>query len=208
MTFTEKLEWRYATKRMNGSIVPAEKIKTILSAIQLAPTSMGLQPFHCFVISNKEMLAKISAEACPQAQITEGSHLIVFAAWKNITEDQVNAYIQNIASTRATTTESLDGFKGMINGAIAQTAENLFKWNARQAYIALGFGLVAAAEELVDATPMEGFNNAAMDKVLGLEERGMSSVCLLALGYRNADLDYLSKAKKVRRNSDELFTLI
>ena len=206
MSLLDKLNWRYATKRMNEQILSSEKVDNILEAIRLAPSSMGLQPFHCFVISDKELLAKINSDACKQPQIIEGSHLIVFSAWKGISEEQVNDYISNIAQTRGVGTESLEGFKGMIMGSIAQPADKLFNWNARQAYIALGFGLVAAAHEGVDATPMEGFDNAAMDKVLGLESQQLGSVCLLMLGHRNEETDYLVHAKKVRRSSENLFT--
>jgi nitroreductase / dihydropteridine reductase len=208
MNLTEKLNWRYATKRMNGQPVPQEKVNAILEVIQLAPTSMGLQPFHCFVISDKELLKKINAEACQQPQITEGSHLIVFAAWKNITQEHIDAYIKNIADTRNISLESLDGFKQNMIGLMSRPQEVNQNWAARQAYIGLGFGLVAAANEAVDATPMEGFNNAAMDKILGLEEKGLASVCLLNLGYRNLENDPLANAQKVRRNAEELFTKI
>lgn len=208
MDLLQKLNWRYATKRMNGTVVPSEKLNTILEAIRLAPTSMGVQPFHCFVISDREMLAKINEEACKQPQITEGSHLIVFAAWKNFTEDQVEEYINRIASTRDVAVDSLDGFKAGMIGMTKRPAEVNHNWAARQAYIALGFGLNAAANEQVDATPMEGFNPAAMDKVLGLEEKGLSSVCLLMLGHRDEATDYLVNAKKVRRSDEQLFTKI
>jgi nitroreductase len=208
MNLIETLHWRYATKRMNGTIVAAEKVNTILEAIRLAPTSMGVQPFHCFVISSKEMLTAISQEACKQAQITEGSHLVVFAAWKNFTLAHVEEYTNRILTTRNVAAESLEGFKAAMTGMTARPAEVNYQWAARQAYIALGIGLVAAAQEQVDATPMEGFNPAAMDKVLGLEEMGLTSVCLMMLGHRDATTDYLVHAKKVRQSEEQLFTII
>lgn len=208
MSLIENLNWRYATKRMNGTVVPSEKVNTILEAIRMAPTSMGVQPFHCIVISDKELRARINEEACKQPQILEGSHLIVFAAWKNLTEAQVEEYINRIATTRNVAVESLDGFKAGVMGMTKRSAEVNHQWAARQAYIALGFGLNAAASERVDATPMEGFNPAAMDIVLGLEEKGLASVCMLMLGYRDEATDYLVNAKKVRRSDEQLFTRI
>lgn len=208
MDLLQKLNWRYATKRMNGQIVPDQSLTNILEAIQLAPSSAGLQPYQVFVISDKELLKKIHTEAAQQPQIIEGSHLLVFAAWKNLTEEQVQEYINRIAETRNVPVESLDGFKANLMGLTKRTAEQNYQWAARQAYIGLGFAAVAAANEQVDATPMEGFNPVAMDKILGLEEKGLSSVCIMALGYRDEANDYLLGAKKVRRSKEHFFTKI
>jgi nitroreductase len=209
MSVINNLKWRYATKQMNGQKVPAEKLEKILEAIQLAPTSIGLQPFTVLVIGDAEMRAKIAPAIYNQPQITQGSHVLVFAAWKEFPSENVDKYLNQIATVRGIPIESLDGMKKMITGAIAgKTAEQLLNWNSRQAYIALGTGLVAAAEEEVDATPMEGFDPDALDAALGLSEKGLRSTVILTLGYRDAEKDYLSKAAKVRRNSGELFVKI
>ncbi|MDD3320538.1 MAG: NAD(P)H-dependent oxidoreductase [Paludibacter sp.] len=205
MNLIEKLNWRYATKRMNGTKVSQEKVDKILEAVRLAPTSYGLQPFKVIVIENKELLEKIFNEACQQPQIKEGSHLLVFAAKKNIDAEQVDEYIQLIADTRGIKIESLSDFKAMFGGVIAGSEDKNFVWTARQAYIAFGIGIVAAAMEDVDATPMEGFSAEAMDKILGLSEEGFSAVNVLALGYRDEKNDYLSKATKVRKSKESLF---
>ncbi len=206
MSVLTNLKWRYATKRMNGQKVPAEKLENILEAIQLAPTSIGMQPFTVFVIEDAELRAKIAPAIYNQAQITEGSHVLVFAAWKEYSNENVDKYINHIASLRGIPVDSLSGMRDMITGAISgKTPEQLLNWNMRQAYIALGFGLVVAAEEQVDATPMEGFDPDALDVVLGLQEKGLRSTVIMTLGYRDAGKDYLSAAAKVRREKDELF---
>ena len=206
MSTLNNLKWRYATKRMNGQKVPVEKIENILEAIQLAPTSIGLQPFTVLVIEDPELKAKIAPAIYNQPQITEGSHVVIFAAWKEISEANINKYINHIATLRGIPVESLDGMRNMINGSIAgKTPEQLLTWNMKQAYIALGVGLVAAAEEQVDATPMEGFDPDALDAALGLSEKGLHSTVVMALGYRDAEKDYLSSAAKVRRDKSELF---
>ena len=176
MSTLTNLKWRYATKRMNGQKVPAEKLENILEAIQLAPTSIGMQPFTVLVIEDAELRAKIAPAIYNQPQITEGSHVLVFAAWKEYSIENVDKYINHIASLRGIPVESLSGMRDMITGAISgKTPEQLLNWNMRQAYIALGFGLVVAAEEQVDATPMEGFDPDALDAVLGLQEKGLRS---------------------------------
>lgn len=206
MNTLTSLKWRYATKRMNGEKVPAEKLENILDAIQLAPTSIGLQPFTVIVIGDSELKAKIAPAIRNQPQITEGSHVIVFAAWTRISNESVEKYLNHIAELRSIPVESLEGMRNMIINTISgMTPEQLLNWNMRQAYIALGIGLVAAAEEHVDATPMEGFNPDALDLALGLKEKGLRSTVILALGYRDAEKDYLSSAKKVRRDKEDLF---
>lgn len=206
MSVLENLKWRYATKRMNGQKVSTEKLEAILEAIQLAPTSIGMQPFTVFVIEDPELKDKIAPAIYNQPQITEGSHVLVFAAWKEYSMENVDKYINQIATLRDIPAESLDGMKNMITGAISgKTPEQLLNWNMRQAYIALGTGLAAAAEARVDSTPMEGFDADALDKALGLGEKGLRSTVIMTLGYRDAEKDYLSAAAKVRRSKDELF---
>ena len=206
MSTLTNLKWRYATKRMNGQKVPAEKLENILEAIQLAPSSIGMQPFTVLVVEDDDLRAKIAPAIYNQPQITEGSHVLVFAAWKEYNNENVDKYINHIATLRGIPSESLEGMRNMITGAIAgKTPEQLLLWNQKQAYIALGTGLVAAAEEQVDATPMEGFDPDALDAALGLNEKGLRSTVILVLGYRDTEKDYLSGAAKVRRVKDELF---
>ena len=205
MSLKDSLSWRYATKRMTGGKVPQEKVDKILEAIRLAPTSFGLQPFKVIVIEDEKLREDIFNTACQQPQIKEASHVLVFAANKKVTAEQVQEYMELIATTRGIPVESLDGFKAMFDGIVAGTAEQNFVWTARQAYLAFGVGIVAAALEQVDATPMEGFNPQAMDKILGLEEQNLGSTTILTLGYRDEANDSLVKAAKVRKSMDKLF---
>jgi nitroreductase len=205
MNLLNALKWRYAVKRMNGEKIPVEKLNEIMEAIQLAPSSLGFTPYTLILVEDQEIKEKLSPACFNQPQIKESSALVVFAAWKNYSEAQVDEYIKLIANTRNVEVESLEGFAGMIKNKINNTSqENLFTWAAKQAYLALGFGLAAAAVAEVDSTPMEGFNPAGVDEVLGLSEKGLASVAILALGYRDAASDYLVQAKKVRRPIEEL----
>ena len=205
MSFLESLKWRYATKRMNGEKVPAEKVETILEAARLAPSASGLQPFNILVVKDPELLKKIQPVANNQPQITEASHLLIFAAWDNITDQHIDQIFEHINRERNHTPEAQEAYKNRIKAHLAsKTQEERFQTAARQAYIALGFAIAAAAVEQVDATPMEGFNNAELDKLLGLKEKGLRSVTLLALGYRDVQNDKLVHLKKVRRPKEEL----
>ena len=80
------LNWRYATKKMDPSkAVPQEKVDAIIEAIRMSPTSSGTQPFELLVVTNPDIRSQIAEAAGGQAQITEGSHVLVFAAWDNYT---------------------------------------------------------------------------------------------------------------------------
>lgn len=207
MNLIDKLNWRYATKRMNGTKVPQEKVDKILEAIRLAPTSFGLQGFKVIVIEDEALREQIFNKACQQPQIKEASHVLVFAANKKVNQEQVDEYMQLIATTRGISVADLGGFRAAFDGVVAGTAEQNFVWTARQAYIAFGVGIAAAALEDVDATPMEGFSADALDEILGLSEQNLGAVTILTLGYRDEANDYLANAPKVRKSKENLFVL-
>ena len=209
MDFPTVLHWRYAAKHFNGQVVPAPKIDTILEAIRLTASSTGIQPYEIVVVSNHALKGRIHELACQQPQVVEGSHLLVFAAQQTIKEGDVDAYMQRIAQERQLSLEALAGFSDAIKGGLLPMSPEVFaQWAARQAYIALGNGLMAAAMEEVDTCAMEGFNPDALDELLNLRARNLRSVVVLAIGYRDAAKDFLATAKKVRKTRAELFTEI
>ena len=208
MLLHEKLNWRYATKKMDPSkTVPQAKVDRILEAANLAPTSSGLQPFEVIVVTNPEIKAKLRAAAFDQAQITDGSHVLVFAAWDNYTEARIDHVVDVTERARGGKSETLTGYYDRLKGMyLPRSEEENFQHAARQAYIAFGVALTAAAFEEVDSTPMEGFDPSAVDEILGLRARGLRSVTLMPLGYRAAEGDWLLGAKKVRKPIDEMVT--
>ena len=207
MELLNALEWRYASKKMNGKKVPEEKIGRILEAVRLAPSSMGLQPYTVLVITDPEVKKQILPIANNQQQIVDSSHLLVFAAWNKITPEHVDDYVNLTATTRNIPVESLEQFKDMLISISKRPQQENYEWAARQSYIAFATAIAAAAEERVDATPMEGFNNAALDELLGLKEKSLRSITLLPLGYRDSENDWLAKFPKVRRQKENLFII-
>ena len=204
----EKLNWRYATKGMNpAKVVPDDKLEHILEAARLAPTSSGLQPFEIIVVTNTAVREQIKPIAWNQAQITDGSHLLVFAAWDNYTADRINMMFDLTNEMRGFKNEGWENYRQMLLGMYPQRdAEVNYQHAARQAYIGLSAALIAAAFEGVDATPMEGFDADALDKILNLRERGLRSVAIMPIGYRQEDKDWLVNLKKVRRPRDQFVT--
>jgi len=199
MSLIDALNWRYATKKMNGEKVPQEKVDQIIAAAHLAPTSSGLQPFRVIVITNEELKEKITPIAFGQTQIAASSHLLVFAAWDEYTEERIRGVFSNANKERGLPDEGPSDYEVMITGVYAaKTSEEHFTHAAKQAYIGFGMAIAEAALLEVDATPMEGFNAAELDVLLGLKEKGLRSVLLLPLGYREVNGDWLVNLKKVR----------
>ena len=190
---------------MTGAKIPKAKFETILNAIALAPSSFGLQPYSILIIENKSMLEKIKPIAMMQPQITEASALLVFAAWEKITHEKINTYFKQIALERKVTQVSLKPIKLQIEKLLKNSDVNNFNWSSKQAYLALGIGLTAAADLKIDSTPMEGFDKNLLDDLLKLKEKGLKSVVLMTLGFRDIKNDYLVKLKKVRRPVEKLF---
>jgi len=210
MSLIDKLQWRYATKKMDSSkAVPQEKVEQILEAIRLTASSSGLLPYEVLVITNKEIRAKILPIANGQSQITDCSHLLIFAAWDTYTAQRINEAFDMTESIRNFTSESGTAYRQMLLKVYpTRDPEINFNHAAKQAYIGLGTALIAAAYEQVDSTPMEGFDPGALDVALNLKEKGLRSVVMLPLGYRKSDEDWLASLKKVRRAKDHFISWI
>ena len=208
MNLIELLSWRYATKKMDPSrTVPQDKVDRIIEAARLAPTSSGLQPFEIVAVSSPEVRARIRDVANNQAQITDATTLLVFAAWDTYTPERINRMFDQTNAIRGGSNEGWDRYRQyLLNTYPQRPADVNFQHAARQAYIALGAALIAAAAEEVDATPMEGFDPAKLDDVLGLHARGLRSAVILPLGYRHAEGDWLAKLPKVRRPREQFVT--
>ena len=207
MELLDKLNWRYATKAMNGQKIPKEKIDNIIEAISLTPTSSGLQPFEVYVITNQEVKDKIKPIAWNQSVISDCSHLLVFVAWDSYTEERINKMFDLVNEVRGFKNEGWENYRQMLlKGYPPRDPEVNFNHAAKQAYIAFSQAITAAAFEEVDATPMEGFDANALDEILNLREKGLRSCVLLPLGYRDTENDWLVNLKKVRKSREDLIT--
>ncbi|MGN7809928.1 NAD(P)H-dependent oxidoreductase [Flavobacterium sp. 22076] len=208
-TLLDNLKWRYATKKFDATKkISAADLNTLKEAVRLAASSYGLQPYKVIIVENPEIREKLKAAAYGQTQITDASQLFIFANDLNAGPESVAAYIKNISETRGVPAEALGGFADMINGVISnlsQEAKNI--WTAKQTYIALGTLLAAAAELKIDATPMEGFNPAAFNEILGFDKLGLNASVIATVGYRH-DEDDTQHYKKVRKSHEELFITI
>jgi len=191
-----RLKWRYATKKFD----PARKITpdtwaVLEQALVLSPSSTGLQPWRFVVVTDPGVRKLLHPAAYNQAQILDASHLVVFCGKAPPTAADVDRHVSRTAEVRGVSVESLGKFRGMVAGAADKPAEEATAWAARQAVIALGVFLATAAMVGVDACPMEGFEPAKFDDILGLPAKGVRSLALAAAGYRSADDKYATAAK-------------
>lgn len=206
-SITEAMNWRYAAKAMDpNSPAPQDKVDAIVEAVRMAPTSSGTQPFELFVVTNGETKARIRAAASDQSPITDGSHVLVFAAWDDYTDERIDEVVQLNKDARGDL-PAIDAYYDNLKATyVGREPEVNYAHAARQTCIALGFALVAAAVHGVDSTPMEGFDPNQVDEVLGLREKGLRSVVLLPLGQRNPEADWLLPLPKVRKSRNTLVT--
>jgi nitroreductase len=202
-TFTSQLDWRFATKKFDPTKKVSEQdLNKILTAIQKAPSSFGIQPYHIFVVTDPEVRKAMRAASWDQPQVTDSSHIFVFCSRTDLKE-RVDAYLEVASGGSAEIKEKMKGYADMMHGSLDnRTEEAKQNWSGRQAYIALGFGLASCAELNIDACPMEGFDNAAVNKILNLPEN-MNSLAYMAIGYRAEE----PTMPKVRFPQTDLFTM-
>lgn len=204
----ESLAWRYATKRFDATkTIPADAWHALEEALRLAPSSLGLQPWHFVVVSNPTLRKELQAHSWNQPQIVDASHLVVIASLKTITDETIDGLISAIAATRNQAPTELASYRGMIAGFVKHLTEtnSVEAWTSRQAYLALGFLLSSAATLGIDTCPLEGIDPAQYNKLLGLEASPYSTRVVCALGYRAAD-DAYANAKKVRFAKEQVIS--
>ncbi|WP_086477091.1 MULTISPECIES: NAD(P)H-dependent oxidoreductase [Arenibacter] len=208
-TYIDILNWRYATKKFDtDKKVSPEKLESLLEAASLSASSYGLQPYKIFVVEDRTIREKLKPAAWGQAQITEASHLIVLANQVTYGEELIDDYLKNLSTTRNVPLQDLEGRADFMKSKLVPLSDSEKEnWTARQAYLALGNLLSAAADLKIDSCPMEGFDSEEINNILGLNEKGLNAAVLLAIGYRSAE-DGTQHLKKVRKPKAELITLI
>lgn len=203
------LNWRYATKIFDPSkIVSEEDLHTILESARLSPSSIGAEMWKFIVITNKEIREKLRVAGYNQPQITDASHLIVLTYRTDVAENLTKEKIERTAKIQNTSESNLEGLKSFLENSVTQKIQSgdLESWIRSQVYIPLGMMIETSALIGVDSCPMEGFESDKVDEILGLKEKNLKSVTMLALGYRGDDP--ASKRPKVRRDFNDVIEFI
>lgn len=208
-TFIENQNWRYATKKFDSSKrISQSDLETLKEAIRLSASSYGLQPYKVLIIENKEIREQLKPFSWNQSQITDASHLFVFANYVDVESIHIDDYIKNIATTRNLNVEDLKPFSDLMKTNLINLPKELKNtWTSKQTYLAMGNLLNAAAELKIDATPMEGFDPAKYNEILGLEKLGLNASLVVPVGYRHEE-DYAQHLIKVRKSKEDLFQTI
>lgn len=211
--FLRLAQERYTTKHYSGAQIPREEFDTLLEILRLTPTSVNAQALHYFTASTKEAREKLlpALPAFNHDRITGASDVIVIAVPKTLTEEHFRKVLEKEeadgrfpnAEIRAQQDQGRRFFAGLHQGSEAE----LVAWESRQAYIALGFLLYAAAGMGIDSTAIEGMDYAKVDEILGLPEKNMTAAVAVSLGYRNPKDGNASRPKS-RLSREDLFTEI
>ncbi|WP_423737146.1 NAD(P)H-dependent oxidoreductase [Chitinophaga caseinilytica] len=209
MDILEKLNWRYAVKKFDPTKKLNEaQLERVLEATRLSASSYGLQPYKVIVVKDPAVREALKAVSWNQPQITDASHLVIFARYDELKDAHVNNYIDRIAGARNLQRNDLEGFENVMKGTVSRLSEDAAAvWTSKQAYLALGTLLTASAVEGIDACPMEGFDAAAYDEILGLKGKNLRTVVVAAIGFR-AEEDGMQHAKKVRKPLEDFVELV
>lgn len=206
----EILNWRYATRKFDATRkIPADVWQALEQSLVLSPSSVGLQPWKFYVITDLAMKERLLPAAWHQVQVVECSHFVVFVVRKNLGADHVDRHVARMAEVRGVTIESLAKFRAMAVGNLdtARGEGRLDTWQTHQLYIALGQFMTSAAVLGVDTCPMEGFEPEKFDQILGLAGTEYASVVACAAGYRVSDERYAT-LNKVRFKTDDVVVRI
>ena len=204
--FIKNANWRYATKKFDTTKkISKEDLETLKEAIRLSASSFGLQPYRVLIIENPELRAKLQPAAWGQSQIVDASQLIVFANITNFGETEIDVSIANTTKTRGLPADALKGYGDFMKSKIIALPEDVRNtWASKQTYLALGNLMNAASELKIDVTPMEGFEPAQVNEILGLGKLGLNATLLATIGYRHEE-DATQHYAKVRKSNEELF---
>ncbi len=205
----EHRTWRYATKKFDATKkVSDEDLETLLEATRLSASSYGLQPYHVFVVKDQQVKEQLKPASWGQSQITDASHIIVFANATDFGEELVDDFLENVSETRKIPVENLKGYSDFMKSKLLELPlETKSDWTTRQTYIAFSNMMQAAAELKIDTCPMEGFEADKYNEILGLDKKNLNAAVVLAVGYRSQE-DNTQHLPKVRKSKEELFTHI
>ena len=206
---TSSLQWRYATKVFdNDKNISPDTWNNLEESLVLTPSSFGLQPWQFITITCPKTKQDLLEHSWHQRQVTDCSHLVVLCARNGMNEDDIDKWLDQLASMRGVSRESLEGYAGMMSGFFgSMDQERTLAWAKNQVYIALGQLMTSAAVLSIDACPMEGIVPAEYDRILGLANSGFTTTVACAMGYRSSDEKY-AELPKVRYSANEILKTV
>ena len=206
----KQLRWRYATKKFD----PTKKISdadwtALEETLVLTPSSFGLQPWRFIVVTDQAAKEKLVPLAYGQRQVADASHTLVFTIKQKLGETEIAKHVHRTAEVRGLEISALARFEKSMVGALThpEAVAKIDDWATRQAYIALGSFMTAAALMGIDTCPMEGIQPQKFDEALGLVGSGYATVLACPAGHRAAD-DKYAHTPKVRFKHEDVIMRI
>lgn len=189
----------------------AKSFDTLLEILRLTPTSVNAQALHYFTATSQEARERLLS-AFPEFnrdRITGASDVVVFTVPKTLTEAHLRRVLDKEESDgrfpNAEVKNAQDQGRRYFAGLHQGSEAELVAWEARQAYIGMGFLLFAAAGMGIDSTALEGVDFPKLNEILGLDEKNLTAIAAVSLGYRSPK-DGNAQRPKSRLTRDELFT--
>ena len=209
MQLLENLNWRYATKKfdLNKKITPSDLSK-LKESIRLSVSSYGLQLYKVLIIEDQTIRKQLREASWNQSQISDASHLFVFCRINEVTDVEIDHYINKVITQNKADKNIMKNYGSFIKEKVFEFSRNESRtWLEKQVYLALNNLLIACAELKIDACPMEGFDREKFDTILGLDKLGLKSTVIATVGYRST-ADESQYWGKVRKSNNELFHII
>lgn len=208
-TIIKSLNWRYATKQFDSTKkLSDDQLNLILKTAQLTPSSYGLEPWKFVVVTNPAIREQLLNFSWNQKQVVDASHLLVLCARTDVNIEYVDRYQSHMEQMGGKPAGSLQKLGDMVRGSVrAQTSEEVINWNAKQVYIALGNIMTVCALNQIDTCPMEGFDVAEYDRILGLESLNLTAIVTLPIGFRSSS-DESAYRPKQRKPIEELVEFV
>jgi nitroreductase/dihydropteridine reductase len=209
--FKNALQQRYSTKVFKtGATVDSDKLQVLLDTLALAPTSINSQAWHLFVISNQDKKAQLAEATWPtnHDKYKDSAYLLIFCAKTEFSKEDL-AEIEQLGADIRHTEINEQRLEALGNYISSMSDHECQEWLKRQVYIVFGQFLTSCALLDIDSCPIEGFDTKAMDKLLGLSEKGLTSVVSAVIGQRDSsDFNTPDKAAKVRFPREKMITEI
>ncbi len=172
-----------------------EDFNYILETGRLSPSSFGFEPWRFVVIQNPGLRAKLKEVTWgAQGTLPTASHYLAILCRKSDMRFD-SAYIADFMRKVQKLPEEWVARKAEIyrnfqqsDFKLLESPRTLFDWACKQAYIALGNMMTAAAMIGIDSCPIEGFDMEKTESVLAgagvLDRENYGLAVMAAFGYR------------------------
>jgi nitroreductase len=188
---SQAIQDRRATPAFDGSPIPDADLKKILQAGLHAPSGYNAQPWRFVIVRDPQQKAALQAAAFNQTKVGNASAVVVACgdpdSWKSdldelIQEGKKTGYIAN-AQIEESIRMNYSAFRGGAPGDNGGTGPDWSVWLNRHVMIAFTTMMWTAETLGYDTAPMEGFQESAVRKTLGIPDH-VRVIALLAIGKR------------------------